>query len=154
MAKTNMVSDDQICKAIQSSHGLIFHAAKKLGVTPKTVYVRAKQSKRIRAAIKQQRGETLDTAESRLFGLIKKNNLNAIKFLLETLGAKRGYITQTKRLIESDTVITHEQRSTIDLAKLPLELQQAIYDYSQSLKVKALPKPDNTTDAEIEPAGE
>jgi hypothetical protein len=81
-----------IIEALRQSGGLVFLAAKSLGCSASSIYVRAKKSRVVKAAIQGPRGELVDVAESKLKSAVFAGDPRARNFVLSTLGKKRGYV--------------------------------------------------------------
>lgn len=91
MYKTNA----EIVSAIQASQGLVSVAARRLGVSRRTLYNRINKSRVIREALADARELTSDVAEAKLFQAIRNGEAWAIKFYLQTVGKQRGYISDS-----------------------------------------------------------
>ena len=99
---SNRIKKSDIIKALELSGGMIYRAAKTLGCAPNTIYERAKKDKAIQATIDNQRGITLDMAETALKFCVHDKQPWAVCFTLKTLGKDRGYTERT----ESNSNIT------------------------------------------------
>jgi len=84
-------SNEEIIKALDDTHGMIFLASQKLGCTPKTIYRRAEKVRAVRDVIDSHRGKLLDTAELKLEQAILAGEQWAINLALKTIGKHRGY---------------------------------------------------------------
>jgi hypothetical protein len=79
-------------RAIKKAGGLVAPAAQALGVERATVYGMAKRHPTVAAAIKDAREDILDMAESKVFAAANGGNLQMCTYLLDRLGAERGYL--------------------------------------------------------------
>lgn len=88
-------SPDEVAEALTTGHGVVSVAAKILGCSTQTIYDHIKKHPQVAQA--QERGDDAidDLAEIKLIQKIKKGNMKAITFRLETKAKKRGY---TKRI--------------------------------------------------------
>jgi hypothetical protein len=89
-------STEDIIKALEQTHGMIFLAAKALGCSHCTIYRRAKKVKAVRDVIDSQRGKMLDTAELKLENAILNGEPWAITLALKTIGKHRGYVERAE----------------------------------------------------------
>jgi hypothetical protein len=92
VARPRVYTNEQIIAALQETKGLVFLAAKRVGCDPDTIYNRAKRSPEVAKAIKNQRGEVVDTAELKLYQAILNGEPWSIAMVLKTLGKDRGYV--------------------------------------------------------------
>jgi transposase len=81
----------EIIAQIQGSGGLASEIARRLGVSDRTVMAYQKRYPSVEKAIRDERNQTLDLAESKLLELIQQGHFPAVKFFLETQGRSRGY---------------------------------------------------------------
>ena len=81
----------ELVDALAAHHGLIGPAAESLGGAPLTIRRRAAASPAIAAALAEARERTIDLAEQRLYDAIDRGELQAVMFVLKTLGKGRGY---------------------------------------------------------------
>ena len=84
-------TDKDIIQAVRNSRGLIAAAARKLGVSRRTIYNRMEKSEDIREAVDEARDFTMDVAEAKLFQAIEAGESWAVQFYLKTQGKVRGY---------------------------------------------------------------
>lgn len=77
--------------ALESAHGNIALAAKKLGVQRYTLWAKVQKSATLAKAYAEILEKTIDEAEDELYKLIKKGNLEAIKFFLTHKAKHRGW---------------------------------------------------------------
>lgn len=85
-------TQEAMIKAIEAANGMVYVAARKLGCAANTVYNYAKRYPKVQAAIDEQRGILLDTAELALLKAITNGEGWAVCFTLKTLGKQRGYV--------------------------------------------------------------
>jgi hypothetical protein len=86
------ISDDKIIAALQSSRGLLYVAARSLGISPVTIYNRKAKNPKIQEAIANEREFTTDAAEGALYRAITNGEAWAVCFYLKTQGKNRGYV--------------------------------------------------------------
>jgi hypothetical protein len=84
----------QIITAIRDSRGLIAVAARKLGVSRRTVYNRLEKSDEIREALDEARDFALDVGQAKLYQAVEAGESWAVQYLLTTLGKARGFTTR------------------------------------------------------------
>ena len=94
-------TDKDIIQAIRNSRGLIAAAARKLGVSRRTIYNRMEKSEDIREAVDEARDFTMDVAEAKLFQAIEAGESWAVQFYLKCQAKHRGYMER----IQQDTNI-------------------------------------------------
>jgi hypothetical protein len=82
----------QVVEALRMAQGMVYVAADRLGVQPKTIYNYAKRHATVREAIENARGRFLDTGEIALQQAVLRGEGWAVCFLLKTLGKHRGYV--------------------------------------------------------------
>lgn len=83
-------------KACEGSFGIISVIAKKLGVDRSTVYKFLEREPEAQKILEKARDEILDEAEQKLAQAVKDGQRWAIRFLLATLGSKRGYVKKVE----------------------------------------------------------
>jgi hypothetical protein len=73
---------------------------------------RAKQSPKVAAAIRNQRGKVVDRAELKLFEAMEREQAWAIAMILKTIGEDRGYVERVEQqtLEEIEARIDEEPR--------------------------------------------
>jgi transposase len=85
---------EQMVEAIRGSGGIVRLIAARLRCGRSTVYRYARRYPRVREALEGEREVLLDLAESRLLECVERGDLDALIFLLKTLGKDRGYTTR------------------------------------------------------------
>lgn len=88
------VTDEALARALSSTMGRISHAAIIVGLSPKTVRNRVKDSAMLTSIQEEIQEFRIDLAEGRLDRRVLEDKWPAIQFLLETQAKHRGY---TKR---------------------------------------------------------
>ena len=101
----------QIGAALTETKGMLFLAAKTLGCSPNTVRDRLAKHDTLRDLQQALRGETVDTAELKLYTAILAGQPWAIQFYLRTQGKDRGYTETTEVSGPSGGPIKHEFRN-------------------------------------------
>lgn len=86
------------------TNGGLYLAARKLNISPHTIYNRMAKCPQIKQAIEDSRGETVDIAEGKLRQAIHNGEPWAIALELKTIGKSRGYVEKQ----EIDTAGTVE----------------------------------------------
>ena len=125
MARKKQLTLKKLKKTLEETSGYVTFAAKKLGVTPQTVYNYLKDNPDLQVVVDEAREVQLDIAENSLQMKIREGDLNAITFFLRTMGKRRGYVE--KKITEHET-----PRSLDDLvAKLSVVLGKDPYDESE-----------------------
>jgi hypothetical protein len=102
MARPRVYTNEQMIAALQETKGLVFLAAQRVGCDPDTIYNRARKSPAVAAAIRNQRGVVVDTAELKLYQAILDGQAWAIALTLKTLGKDRGYVERQEHRDVSD----------------------------------------------------
>lgn len=92
MAGTKKYTVKEMCAAIKASNGMVTKAASLLGCSPNTIYAYAKKYPSVQEALEYHREFIVDLAESKLLGAVNRNEAWAVRLVLQTLGAKRGYV--------------------------------------------------------------
>ena len=82
----------KIIAAVSESKGLLTIAARKAGISYRTLCKYAQQCPTIRQAINDSRESITDMAEGKLYQAIIAGNMTAIIFYLKTKAKDRGYI--------------------------------------------------------------
>lgn len=85
-------TDAEIIDAVKKTKGLLTVAARRLGVTRKTLHNRMTSSEAVREAVVEARDHTTDIAESELFKAVKKGEAWAVCFYLKCQAKERGYV--------------------------------------------------------------
>ncbi len=83
---------DQIIAALKQTKGKTYLASKALGCDFKTIQNYAKRFPEIQEVIEEERGHSLDIAESALERAVLNGEGWAVCFTLKTIGKKRGYV--------------------------------------------------------------
>lgn len=89
-------TDEQMVDALNTTKGLVYLAAEKLGCAPSTIYRRAQESETVGEKIRRERGRMVDLAEAKLWQQINDGNTTAILFFLKTQAKDRGYIERSE----------------------------------------------------------
>lgn len=84
-------TDEEIAKAILDCQGVLAAAARRLGVTRRSVSYRVDRSAILQETLAEARETNLDIAEGKLLAAVHKDQQWAIEFLLSTQGRPRGY---------------------------------------------------------------
>lgn len=87
-----LYSTENIIKALEKTHGMIYLAAEDLGCSPMTIYRRADKSKAVKDTIESFRGKLVDKAELKLEQAVLNGEPWAIQITLRTIGKSRGYV--------------------------------------------------------------
>ena len=100
-----------VVAAVHESRGLLFHAAKRLGISRSSIRNYAARHASVREAIEDERGRLGDAAELVLAKAVKAGEPWAVMFYLRTQGKSRGY---TERI----EVLSDEQLDSMLAAEL------------------------------------
>lgn len=92
----DILTDYQIVRALERNVGLIAHSAKALGITYEGLKRRIRNSPELKELVDEIRERRIDDSESALSKLIKRNDIQAIKFHLKCIGKERGYVETIK----------------------------------------------------------
>ena len=82
----------RIIEALKETRGLLTLAARKAGVSYRTVNRYANEFPSVQEAVEEAKESMIDFAEGKLFEKISKGDTASIIFYLKTQGKKRGYI--------------------------------------------------------------
>lgn len=82
----------RIIEALKECNGLLTLAARKAGVTYRTIKRYADEYPTVAEAYKESKETMLDVAEGKLYQAIGKGESWAICFFLKTQGKQRGYV--------------------------------------------------------------
>lgn len=102
MAKAYPTED--IIKALQGVDGLVSLAAKNLGCSTRTIYLRAKRVKAVQDVIDSCRAALVDEAERALRAAVVGGEAWAVALTLKTLGKERGYVERQETVNKSETL--------------------------------------------------
>jgi hypothetical protein len=100
--KKEKFTTQHVIAALRETKGMVYLAAKKLGCDHKTVSNYAKRHPTVQAAIDDERGHFVDTAELALERAVLSGEGWAVCFALKTLGKSRGYVERLQ--IENDPI--------------------------------------------------
>lgn len=89
--KTTGYTDETIIKAIKGSGGIITSIANKLGCAWDTANKAVNKNERTRTAYKNEKEQILDLSENVVYESIKSGNTQDAKWVLATLGKRRGF---------------------------------------------------------------
>ena len=84
-------SEKKILDALRATMGKVCLAAEKLGCLPDVIYLRARDSRRIRETIRFYRGKLLDAAESAVWKAILDGESWAVRLALTLWGKSREF---------------------------------------------------------------
>jgi hypothetical protein len=87
---------EQIEAALRATAGIRSAAAAKLGCSPNTVTNYIRRYKSLQVAEAEILDINIDIAEGKLLTAIKRGDIRAVRFYLETKGAHRGYTKRTE----------------------------------------------------------
>ncbi len=86
----------RIIDAIHESNGLLTLAAKRVGLSRKTVWEYSKQYPEVQEAVFDAKERMLDFAESKLWQKIQEGDNTILIFFLKTQGKARGYVERSE----------------------------------------------------------
>lgn len=121
--KPTKVTKERVIEALIETRGMQTLAADKLGVNRRTMHNYCKLWPEAGEAVDEWRERRLDRAESKLDDLVEAGELQAIVFLLNCLGKKRGYGNQSKLEVtgadgQPIRIITAQELTDDELAKI------------------------------------
>lgn len=116
-------SPEPIIEALKTTRGMLTLAADKLGVSRRTLFAYRERWPEIDQEVEEWRERRVDTAEIALDKAVMNGELQAIFFVLNCLGAKRGYGNKSKvELTGADgqpvRIITAQELTDDELAKI------------------------------------
>ncbi len=92
-ANGRKLTEEQVLRAVQESSGTYWDISRRLGISRRSA---SRYLVEYFPEIEQVRLDVLeshvDEAEDQLFAHVRRGNLKAIMFVLQTLGKKRGYV--------------------------------------------------------------
>ncbi len=89
--KTTGYTDETILRAIKGSGGIITSIANKLGCAWDTANKYVNKNEATRTAYKNEKEQILDLSENVVYESIKAGNTQDAKWVLATLGKRRGF---------------------------------------------------------------
>jgi hypothetical protein len=93
MAPPRQYTNEAMILALVETKGMVYLAARRLGCDAKTIRKRMRRSGEVRRTFLALRGEFVDTAELKLYQAVLDGNWRAVRYVLSTLGNRRGYKT-------------------------------------------------------------
>jgi hypothetical protein len=93
---TLKLTQAQVLLALRETKGTLYLAAKRLGCSVRTVQRYCQRFANLREAAADARGEMIDTSELKLWQAVQEGQPWAIRLVLQTLGADRGYGRQVE----------------------------------------------------------
>lgn len=125
-------------EAVRASNGIKSEVARKLKCSRQTVDTYLKKYPELQDELVKARDSFVDEAESRLMKAVKKNNLTAILFTLETLGKNRGWSKRTEITgIDGENVLKLPPEMVDTLRVLGLSAQDVMREFEALLKLQA-----------------
>lgn len=91
MVKYRRITTKQIADALRETGGVVNLSARLLGIDPSNLRKRIRREPELQAVLEACREDLADLAEAQLKQKILEGDLNAITFVLRTLGKGRGY---------------------------------------------------------------
>ena len=85
------IGEQRAVDVLTSSRGNVSLAARRLGISARTIHRWLAQYPDLRELVEAQRDRIIDMAEENIFDAVERGNLKASWFVLQTLGKKRGY---------------------------------------------------------------
>lgn len=119
--RNGAISDESIERELRKHEGLMYIAAKKLGVTVQAISERVKRTPYLQQVIKECLELRLDDAELHLQYKVRDKDLGAICFLLRTQGKHRGYaqgieaIINVKEIDDSNKELAQFNKNMMEL---------------------------------------
>ena len=117
ISKKREATCQNIIEALTKTHGLLSFAAKKAGVSYRTINRYANDFPSVKQAVDDAKESMTDFAEGRLFEKIDKGDTASIIFYLKTKGKSRGYI-EKQEIEHSGNIGTAEELSDDELATI------------------------------------
>ena len=99
---------EEIADALQKCNGLVSRAAKRLGCTPRIIYLARDRNPEIERIIREARSEMADDAEEGLKHHLNQKAPWAIALALKTLAKDRGYVERVETREISDEALDRE----------------------------------------------
>lgn len=119
--EVSKLTDIEIERAIRKSRGMLYLAAKTLGVTYQTLIYRVKTTPSLERLAIDERGNMIDIAETKLMDAVYDGQKWAIEMILRTLGRERGYV---------------ERQETSSVATVRLQVVEEIVDVNSAPEVQ------------------
>lgn len=109
----------EIKAALERFHGGVYLAARELGITRQAVYQRISGSPELSELQKSFHGQLVDLAVLQMEAFVRAGNLQAVKYVLSTLGKDRGFTERTE--------VTTRGHLEVDIRHKPeKELEEAL----------------------------
>jgi len=90
------VSTTKLVEVIRKSRGIVVAICKNVGISRQAFYKRIEKDHELKYELDLARDELCDFAEGKMWKLIENGNLQAVMFVLRTLGRHRGYVEKTE----------------------------------------------------------
>jgi len=90
--------------SIPGSYGIISDIARKCGVTRKAIYDFLIKNPDIQQLVEDERDMLIEDSESELIKHIHEGNFKAIRFVLSTIGSKKGYVSKQELVHSGESV--------------------------------------------------
>ncbi|MDM8535094.1 hypothetical protein QUF55_10395, partial [Clostridiaceae bacterium HSG29] len=110
MATKKILTDTKVKKAIEGTAGVILSVAKRCGASYNATwrYFNEPKNAHMKKLLEQEREKIIDLAENKLYKKVNDEEWHAIKFVLTTIGAKRGF-TEKQEINHNITKIEIEE---------------------------------------------
>lgn len=102
MSKKQRYTVDEVIAAIRGSRGIMTHVAGTLGCSWLTVYNYVRRYTKVQEALREEREQLFDVAECNLIRAIDAGDLKMSRFILQTLGKKRGWYERGEHVLVGD----------------------------------------------------
>ena len=91
-----LVSKERMISALEKNGGLITLTARTLGISRQAIHKRIADCDDLREKLQEIRALDLDISEAELRKAIRDGHGWAVKFILQSLGRDRGYVTRSE----------------------------------------------------------
>jgi hypothetical protein len=89
---TGAIPNNKIAEALRKTHGNFMLAARMLGCSRQTIWLRVQKSEDLQKVVEDERAGFVDVAEGALYAAVLNNEPWAVQFALKNLGKERGYV--------------------------------------------------------------
>jgi hypothetical protein len=96
---TGAIPNNKIAEALRKTHGNFMLAARMLGCSRQTIWLRVQKSEDLQKVVDDERAGFIDLGEGALYNAVLNGESWAVQFLLKNLGKDRGYVEKQQHEI-------------------------------------------------------
>ena len=87
---------ENVLAVLREERGLLFVAARRLGISAATIRGYAERFPEVAETIQEERGRLIDVAEGKLADAVQAGEGWAVRYALSTIGKDRGYVERVE----------------------------------------------------------